>query len=935
MPPLANAETPPRVAEGSPPEPFVRRSDFDQFRDALHSFQEGSWSEDRWTTFRLRFGGIYAQKQAGMYMVRTKIPGGRLSFRQARAIAAANRKFCGGDILITTRQELQLYFVPLDATEGLLDALNQGGVTTRETAGNTFRNTVGCSLAGICPHERVDAGKVAEQLAGMWFRHPLVQHMPRKFKTTISGCAHDCGFASIDDLGFIAIVRDGQPGFKVLAGGGLGSQPRSGVVIKDFVREDEMAAVQEALARVHHRFSDRKKKMASRLKFLIKRFGEEKFVELFEQEFERLRALPRRQWRPLRWRTPDAGDGPPSLPGGRIDQQDGGVAVVVRPPLGLLDSDRFEKLTDIAEGAAAQEFRLTRDQNIIAVGLPPGNAADSFVKQVRELAFVVAERPRGLDDLVSCMGTSTCPIGITNSHAFAAELLADADELADLPAIRVRVSGCPNSCGQHHVGDIGFHGLAKKINGRPAPHYQIHLGGNGRRPGELGFAGPVIPAPHAKTALKLVFKEYGATRRAGESMRQWVQRLGGERIEALLEPVTSGVDRQAADLFVDWGQSEEFSPPLSGLGECAHPVVLGEYLADLARVERFDIDRLLDLGSRDLALRAAGRSILWACRRLLLVAGIEVMADHDEALIPGVRAHYRGDKKLIIALHAVLEATAKAHAGAGIILLNLALDAWIEESDAAVERRLLITVPPMPGIDETAEPIDQAGPGEELARRLQDRHGHLDARQLLAAMIRDEFPGRVAVSSSFGIEAAVLLALVAEIDPATPVIFLDTGLLFEETLAYRDILQSHLGLKDIRTVSPDPSALEAFDPERILSLTATDNCCRLRKMQPLVKAVRGVDAWITGRKRFHGGERSRLAVFEFVDGRIKINPLAAWSPARIEAIFRELKLPRHPLAEKGYTSVGCAPCTSLAGLGEDVRAGRWAGREKTECGIHN
>ncbi len=236
-----------------------------------------------------------------------------------------------------------------------------------------------------------------------------------------------------------------------------------------------------------------------------------------------------------------------------------------------------------------------------------------------------------------------------------------------------------------------------------------------------------------------------------------------------------------------------------------------------------------------------------------------------------------------------------------------------------------------PSIDETVEPIDQAGPGEELARRLQDRHGHLDTQQLLANVIRDEFPGRVAVSSSFGIEAAVLLAMVAEIDPATPVIFLDTGLLFEQTLAYRDVLQSHLGLKDVRALSPGPSDLEAFDPERILS---TDNYCRLLKMQLLGKALRGFDAWINGRNRFHGGERSRLAVFEFVDGRIKINPLAAWSPARVEATFRELKLPRHPLAEKGYTSVGCAPCTSLAGLGEDVRAGRWAGREKTECGIH-
>ncbi len=929
MPPRASAETSPQ----SSPEPLANPSDVDEFGNAISNFKQGSWPEERWTTFRLRFG-IYAQRQEAMHMVRAKIPGGLLSFKQAREIARANKKFCGGDFLITTRQDFQFYYVTLDALQGLLEALNRCGVTTREASGNTFRNITSCALAGVCPHEHVDAGIVARQLAANWIRHPLVQHMPRKFKATVSGCGHDCGFSSIDDLGFIATLKDGQPGFKVLAGGGLGSRPRTAIVLMDFVGEDEMAAVQEALARVHHHFSNRKKKMASRLKFLIERLGESAFIRLFTEEFESTRALSQRPRQPLQWRTPTGGDAPPPLPGALIDQHDGDIAVVIRPPLGLMDSERLTKLADLAERQGAREFRLTRDQNIIAVGLPANNAA-AFIKGVRDLGFDVGDQPKGLGNVVSCMGTSTCPIGITNSHAFAKELLTDAEELADSPELRIRISGCPNSCGQHHLADIGLHGLAKKIDGKYAPHYQIHLGGDGRRPGEIGFEGPTVPARHAKTALKLIVDEYSRTGRDGESMRGWVGRVGEERIGSLLDPVATGYDRGAKELFQDWGDSVDFIPAASGPGECASPVVLGEFLADLAQVKRLDVDRFLDLGRRDLALRVAGRSILWACRRLLLVAGIEVMADHDEALIPGVRAHYRGDTELILALHAVLEAAAKAHAGAGVILLNLALDAWIKESDAAVERRLLITAPPVPGIDETVEPIDQARPGVELARRLQDRFGHLDTRQLLAAMIEDEFPDRIAVSSSFGIEAAVLLAVVAEIDPATPIIFLDTGLLFEETLAYRDTLQSHLGLKDIRTISPDPVALEAFDPEQILPLTATDNCCRLRKMQPLGKALQGFDAWITGRKRFHGGERSGLAIFEFVDGRIKINPLATWSPARIEVTFTELKLPRHPLAEKGYTSVGCTPCTNIAELGEDVRTGRWTGQEKTECGIHN
>ncbi len=214
------------------------------------------------------------------------------------------------------------------------------------------------------------------------------------------------------------------------------------------------------------------------------------------------------------------------------------------------------------------------------------------------------------------------------------------------------------------------------------------------------------------------------------------------------------------------------------------------------------------------------------------------------------------------------------------------------------------------------------------------RYAGLDGEALLRPIIEREFAGRIAVVSSFGAEAAVLLHLVAKIDPATPVIFLDTGKHFRETLAYREKVAAHLGLRDVRAVAPEPDAVAHLDPLGSLWRDGPDHCCHLRKTLPLRRALAGFDAWITGRKRYQGGTRTQLETIEAVDGRIKINPLAPWSSAQIDAVFTAAGLPRHPLALDGYASIGCATCTRRTAPGEPARSGRWAGLGKTECGIH-
>jgi phosphoadenosine phosphosulfate reductase len=226
------------------------------------------------------------------------------------------------------------------------------------------------------------------------------------------------------------------------------------------------------------------------------------------------------------------------------------------------------------------------------------------------------------------------------------------------------------------------------------------------------------------------------------------------------------------------------------------------------------------------------------------------------------------------------------------------------------------------------------GRAEDLASTLTAKFGHLNAGEILKPLVKDIFPGRIALVSSFGIEAALLLSMVAEIDRETPVLFIDSGKLFGETLRYRDKLVGLLGLRDVRIVVPDPARLMAEDPGGRLWHDDPDRCCRIRKVEPLQAALAGFAAWISGRKRYQSAARADLPMLEAVDGRIKANPLAFWTRAEIDAEFARRGLPRHPLEADGYASIGCVPCTDRVRVGEDSRAGRWRGLDKSECGIH-
>jgi len=591
-------------------EPLVRLSDLDEYRVGLEKRLSNEWDEERWTGFRVRFG-IYGQKQPGVQMIRIKVPGGVLPVERLRALAEFNREFCQGDLHITTRQDVQCYYIPLARSAEALEFLYTHGMTTREACGNTFRNVTACALSGVCPREHVDAGAVAEGVARSWIRHPLVQHMPRKSKISVSGCATDCAASSIHDLAFIATKVDGKNGFVVHAGGGLGGQPRAAVKVLDFISEEEIPTVVETTARLHQRYSDRVNRNSARLKFLVKRFGEAKFVALFQEEFQRLKGLPQRPWKKLAWREPGEAE-IAKTPVGVVTQHDGLLAIVGNPPLGLFSTPQIEALAEIAEFAGLSEVRTTRDQNIVLPGVAL-ELKDEVIRRLEAIGVAVPASAKEDSNVVTCPGTTSCRIGITNSQNFARAIVDDVKTDPSAHGIAVRISGCHNACGQHQIGDFGFHGMAKKIGGEPAPHYQIHVGGDVQL-GKVGVNGPIVPARHGVAALRLLRKGYADGKRDGESVRVWAERIGRAGLADLVKSL-DGVETDK--LFIDYGETEIFPGAPSERGECAAPFASDDLLADLADDALIRADRHLAVGSPDGFIADAVTAAVFATRRVL------------------------------------------------------------------------------------------------------------------------------------------------------------------------------------------------------------------------------------------------------------------------------------------------------------------------------
>ena len=554
---------------------FADEKDLDAFIDKLDKFEKGDLTPDAWKAFRL-VNGVYSQRQEGdAMMVRVKIPQGVLTADQLRALAGVAEKYSTGRGHITTRQNVQFHFVKLDDTSSALTALADAGLTTREACGNAVRNVTTCPYAGASALEPFDSTPYAEAVTRHLLRGPLSASLPRKFKIAFGGCCgFDCVGASFNDIGLLARVRQGKPGFRVTIGGGLSTLRRAGILAHDFAPAEEVLEIAEAVVRVFNRTGDRQHKHKARLKFVVDKLGPEAFLAEYRKERETLGRLPLPRLPEAPAHTAARPKPRAVRPGleafvatnARAQKDPEYAAVTVRVPLGDLTAAQFRDLAAIAEEFSEErEARTTIDQNLVLRFVPARHLAS--LHAALDAAGLSQPGAGSVSDVTSCPGAFSCRLAVTQSRGMARELGA---VLKDTPAagLHIKISGCPNGCGQHYVAGIGLQGSVRKVDGRAVPQYHLYLGGGfGNETASFGRLTAKLPARRVPEAIVRLIKIYDAERAPGEAPETFLGRLPPQRVTALLadleQPQTYGEDD-----FIDLDEQKQFAVQLSE-GECA------------------------------------------------------------------------------------------------------------------------------------------------------------------------------------------------------------------------------------------------------------------------------------------------------------------------------------------------------------------------------
>jgi sulfite reductase (ferredoxin) len=588
-------------------------------------------------------------------MQRIKIPYGGLSPDQLEVLADLAEEYSDGILHITTRQDIQLHYVHIEDTPDLMRRLAAVGITTREACGNSVRNVTGCPLAGVCRTEAFDIAPYARALMRFLLGHPDVQDFGRKFKPAFSGCEHEaCGLVWMHDLGFVARVRDGRRGFQVVVGGGLGAVPHQAKVLSEFTPVEEILPLSQAVARVYARLGEKKNRARARIKFLVARLGIDEFRRLVEQERRTLphderwtsflREIPEEFSRPKKPGRPlDGRRGVP--PDGfeawaatnlRAQRQPGYAVVTVQCPLGDLTSLQARAVADLAREYVGEDLRTTVEQNLVLRWVS-GEDLPALYAGLREVGLAQAGAGT-IVDITACPGTDTCKLGIASSRGLAGELrqrlVAASDSLP--PAVRdlkIKISGCFNSCGQHHVADLGFYGNSRQANNRTVPHFQVVLGGQWREnAGSYGLAVGAVPSKAIPQVIDALSERYLSGRADGESFQSWTQRVGKKELRALVEPFMQVPDYDSRpDYYSDWGDPREFTIGDMGTGECAGEVVsVFSMEISKAESEAFDAQIELEEGRHAKAEAIAYRAMLMAAQALVRRQYQDITDDPDQ-----------------------------------------------------------------------------------------------------------------------------------------------------------------------------------------------------------------------------------------------------------------------------------------------------------------
>jgi sulfite reductase (ferredoxin) len=593
-------------------------------------------------------------------MMRIKIPYGGMNPDQLELIADLAEEYSDSIAHITTRQDVQLHFVHIDDTPALMRRLATVGITTREACGNSIRNVTGCPYAGVCADEPFDVTPYAKALMQFLLGHPDVQNFGRKFKPTFSGCAqHACGLTALHDLGFTAATRevDGQieRGFQCWVGGGLGAVPYQAKLFDEFMRPEEILPTTQAISRVFAKHGEKKSRSRARIKFLVDKWGVEKFKEEVLAERANLPEDPR--WTEFldnverNEETPKNPPGEIPATGGnqrlahwlktnlRPQRQEGYVTATVSLPLGDLTSDQLRGLADITREFTNGTIRTTVEQNFVIRWVSKADV----VKLYEALDAVGLSEPGATNimDIVACPGTDTCKLGISSSRGLAGELrktLAATSYQMDqaLQDLHIKISGCFNSCGQHHIADIGFYGVARTVQGYKVPHFQVVLGGQWEEnAGSYGLPIVAIPSKRIPDALNRITSFYLEKRTSDERFSKFVKRVGKGPIREILDDLTQNPPSHDDEpgFYADWSDPRQYSIGDIGKGECAGEVVT-QYEFEMSGTDRmlFGAQLLLEAGQPEQAGKDAYKAMLRAAKALVQVQYDDVSNDPEEII---------------------------------------------------------------------------------------------------------------------------------------------------------------------------------------------------------------------------------------------------------------------------------------------------------------
>lgn len=566
--------------------PIVEK-DIIELEKKIQQFKGGEVDEEKFRSLRLA-RGVYGQRQPGVQMIRIKLPYGKVTSNQLLRISDVSDEYSRGRLHITTRQDIQIHYVDLERTPELWAQLEKDQVTLREACGNTVRNVTASETAGIDVNEPYDVSPYAQAVFEYFLRNPIGQEMGRKFKVSFSGSDEDTGLSYMHDLGFIAKIQNGERGFKVMLGGGLGSQPRHADELYGFLPTDQIVPLMEGVIRVFDRYGERKSRAKARMKFLLKDIGLDGFKALLEEE---QLAVPVKSY-PIDYQNyPGIKVAEVEVPEVTIEdketfeqwkstnlvpqKQDGYVAIGIKVLLGDFYTDKARELAKLVRDYAAGEIRLSLRQNIL-VPFVKEELIPFFYVELKKLGFAEAGYNKALD-ITACPGTDTCNLGIASSTGIADELerviKAEYPQYISNPDVVIKISGCMNACGQHNMAHIGFQGMSVRTKDKlVAPALQVLLGGGNLGNGNGKFADKVakIPSKRGPEALRLILDDFEANGN-GASYTEYYEKQGQLYFYDFLKPLTD-VDNLTPEDFIDWGNEEKYKKEI-GVGECAGVVI--------------------------------------------------------------------------------------------------------------------------------------------------------------------------------------------------------------------------------------------------------------------------------------------------------------------------------------------------------------------------